>query len=134
VSSNQESFLAFTVNEPMSSASYCLDGQRNITINGNTTLPNLSAGQHNVTVYTYDLAGNIEKSESTFFVTQQLEPIQSKPFPITNISIIITVIMLTLASFYLLFRRHRKTLFFRKKDGVFMKHPVSMPTFGFGFY
>lgn len=109
VSTSQEIFLAFTVNEPILTASYSLDGQQNITMQGNTTLPNLPAGQHNVTIYTYDLAGNIGKSESTFFVTQQPEPIQSEPLPVIGISIIIAGVIFMLASFYLTYRRHRKT-------------------------
>jgi len=59
--------LNFTVSEPTSQITYCLDGQQNITVAGNTTLTNLSYGEHNVTVYAIDLAGNVGASETFYF-------------------------------------------------------------------
>jgi hypothetical protein len=62
--------LNFSVNEPVSQITYSLDGQENVTIAGNTTLADLSAGTHNVTVYAWDTAGNVEASKTiTFTVT-----------------------------------------------------------------
>ena len=59
--------LNFTVNEPFSKVAYCLDGQENVTIRGNTTLTGLPNGDHNVTVYATDEFGNSGASETMFF-------------------------------------------------------------------
>jgi hypothetical protein len=59
--------LNFITNEPISQATYSLDGQENVTINANTTLTGLSEGDHNVTVYATDEAGNIGASETIYF-------------------------------------------------------------------
>jgi hypothetical protein len=50
--------LDFTVNEPTSKIEYSLDGQDSVIISGNTTLSVLTNGNHNVTVYVTDEAGN----------------------------------------------------------------------------
>jgi hypothetical protein len=59
--------LNFTVDEPCSEIMYCLDGQANVTISGNTTLTELTNGAHNITVYVTDIAGNTGKSETINF-------------------------------------------------------------------
>jgi hypothetical protein len=59
--------LNFITNERISHSSYSLDGQENVTINANTTLTGLSEGDHNVTVYATDEAGNIGASETIYF-------------------------------------------------------------------
>jgi hypothetical protein len=72
--------LNFIVNEPASQFSYIVDGQENITTNGNTTLAGLSTGLHTVTVYARDMAGNTGTSETIFFTIAKPEP---EPFPTT---------------------------------------------------
>lgn len=62
-----EASLNFTLNEPFSELAYCLDGQDNVTINGNITLNGLSNGDHNVTVYAIDEFGNTGVSETVYF-------------------------------------------------------------------
>lgn len=59
--------LNLTVSEPTSQITYSLDGQQNETVAGNTTLTSLSYGEHNVTVYATDLAGNVGASETFYF-------------------------------------------------------------------
>jgi hypothetical protein len=66
--------LNFTVSKPTSQITYCLDGQQNITVAGNTTLTNLPYGEHNVTVYATDLAGNAGASETVYFTVPELFP------------------------------------------------------------
>ncbi len=75
--------LNFTVNESTSRISYVLDNNENVTIAGNTTLTNLSYGEHNVTVYATDDVGNTGASETiTFTITAprpQPEVFQTAP-------------------------------------------------------
>ena len=66
--------LNFTVNQPVSKITYCLDGQENVTINGNTTLTELPNGDHNVTVYATDEFGNTGVSETIYFSVDVPEP------------------------------------------------------------
>jgi hypothetical protein len=61
--------LNFEVNEPVSKIEYCLDGQENITIEGNVTLTGLNNGPHNVTIYATDADGHIGLSETVYFIT-----------------------------------------------------------------
>jgi hypothetical protein len=66
--------LNFTLDEPTSQITYSLDGQANVTIAGNTTLLNLPYGEHNVTVYATDIAGNIGSETINFTIAEPPEP------------------------------------------------------------
>jgi|GEM_PF-648629 len=68
--------LEFTVNKQTSWMGYSLDGQDNVTVTGNTTLPKLSYGSHNVTVYATDMVGRNGASETVYFSIEA-------PFPTT---------------------------------------------------
>jgi hypothetical protein len=63
--------LDFTVSEAASEILYCLDGKENQTITDSLTLPFLSAGVHNVTVYAQDVAGNVGSSETIYFSVEK---------------------------------------------------------------
>jgi hypothetical protein len=65
--------LNFTVNGSASRISYALDGQDNVTIAGNATLPSVSIGEHNVRVYAWDAAGNVGVSEIVVFTVAEPE-------------------------------------------------------------
>jgi hypothetical protein len=73
--------LNFTVDEKISQAMYSLDGTGNITIAGNTTLTGLSVGAHNLTIYAWDIAGNVGASKTVKFdvasMTAEAEPQES---------------------------------------------------------
>jgi hypothetical protein len=73
--------LNFEVDEPFEKATYVLDGQQNVTITGNTTLIGLPNGDHNVTIYAIDEAGNTGVSKTTYFSVDVPEP-----FPTTLIA------------------------------------------------
>lgn len=76
--------LNFTVDKSISQGSYSLDGKGNVTIVGNNTLTNLSVGEHNVTVYAWDDAGNVGASQTVNFtvVNTSTAILQtSEPFP-----------------------------------------------------
>ncbi len=65
--------LQFSADEPPSWIGYSLDGQENVTIAGNMTLHEVSAGQHTLTLYANDAAGNPKASETiTFSVADPL--------------------------------------------------------------
>jgi hypothetical protein len=66
--------LNFNVNCTASRIVYSLDGQENQSIAGNTSLTGLSNGLHNVTVYAWNLDGNVGASETTYFYVQVPEP------------------------------------------------------------
>jgi hypothetical protein len=59
--------LTFFVDEPTSWIAYCLDGETNITIVGNTTLAGLLEGTHSVIIYANDTRGNMGSSDIVYF-------------------------------------------------------------------
>jgi len=86
----------FTVSEKSSLIVYSLDGQDNVTIIGNTPLTNLPYGEHNVTVYATDNAGNTGESETIYFSVEE-------PFPTTMVIapiVSVTVLSLGLAAYF----------------------------------
>jgi hypothetical protein len=62
--------LNFTVNKPASWMAYCLDNGTQTTIVGNTTLT-VAPGNHTITVYANDTAGNLGQSTACFTVQVQ---------------------------------------------------------------
>jgi hypothetical protein len=79
--------LNLTVNEAYSKIAYSLNRQQNVTVSGNSTIPNLPAGQYNVTFYVWDVAGNIGNSETANFTVALAPLIQSKPFPTVPVAV-----------------------------------------------
>lgn len=71
--------LNFMVNEVVTQITYSLDGEENVTITGNTTLAGLANGDHTLTIYAKDEAGNVGTSETTRF-TVDVPPVDV-PFP-----------------------------------------------------
>ena len=67
--------LNFTVNEPATKISYVLDAMENVTIDGNTTLSGLSNGEHSLTIYAWDIAGNVGASETLYFTIAEPLPV-----------------------------------------------------------
>ena len=85
--------LNFTVDYDISKITYCLDGQENVSVSGNTTLTGLSNGQHNVTVYATDTLGNVDASNSLSFNIDATDIQKTKELPIliTAVSVIATI-------------------------------------------
>ena len=79
--------LNFTLDEPASKIEYSVDGQKNVTINGNTTLTDLSIGEHNCTVYATDVEGNIGASETITFTVSKPEQPEPEPFPTVPVAV-----------------------------------------------
>ena len=69
--------LNFTVltSMPLSWIGYSLDGQANVTISGNTTLPDLPNGKHNIVVYANNSLGITGASEKVHFTVEELSPV-----------------------------------------------------------
>jgi hypothetical protein len=97
--------LNFTVNEAVTQITYSLDGQENVTINGNTTLPQLSYGAHNVIVYATDVAGNTGASETISFTVAKPEP-----FPTAQVAAASTSIIVVIGVGLLVYFKKRKQL------------------------
>jgi signal peptidase I len=80
--------LTFTVSEPTSWIGYSLNGQMNVTILGNTSLPGLSDGLHSLIVYAKDTAGKIGSSEIIYF---SINTQQTQYFPMWIIATIVAI-------------------------------------------
>jgi N-acetylneuraminic acid mutarotase len=76
--------LTFTVDKPVLWTEYSLDGQDNVTIEGNTTLTNLLNGLHNVTVYAKYTEGSIGASENIVFSIDAPEPFPTVPVAVAS--------------------------------------------------
>jgi hypothetical protein len=62
--------LIFRVNEDVDWVGYSLDGDSNITVEGDVILAGLSDGGHNIRVYARDFAGNVGASDAYFTITK----------------------------------------------------------------
>ena len=102
--------LTFTVNGPTPQTTYSLDGQENLTIDGNTTLTELANGDHNLTIYAKDKAGNIEISETTYFSVEV-------PFPTTIAVATSGASLAVIAAGLLVYFKKRKREIPEKKTG-----------------
>jgi N-acetylneuraminic acid mutarotase len=91
--------LTFTLNETASYLAYSLDGQENITILGNVTLPALSNGSHTLTLYATDDVGNSAEKTVSFNIA---------PFPIIAVVAASTIVIIAVSGGYLVFK-HRKS-------------------------
>jgi hypothetical protein len=78
--------LNFTVNEPVSKISYALDGQENVTIAGNCTIPNLPYGEHSIIVFATDEMGNTGTSETINFNVEVPEPSSTELVPVVSVA------------------------------------------------
>ena len=104
--------LNFTLNEAVTKITYNLDG-RNTSINGNVTLSGLEVGEHNLTVFAEDKAGNEGSSETLFFTIE--EPILT-PEPSLSVDpnfslytgLALLIIILTLFAVFLFYFKKRK--------------------------
>jgi hypothetical protein len=95
--------LNFTIDEAVSSVKYSIDNQGNTTIAGNTILNGLSVGEHNLTVYAWDTAGNVGTSETIAFTIADSFPM----IPMVIVCIIAVAIVGIGSLFYYKKRQHR---------------------------
>jgi parallel beta-helix repeat protein len=95
--------LTFTVNKNPSWIGYSLDGQDNVTINGNTTIINLPNGPHNVTVSANDTLGKLGVSETIYFTMDVPEP-----FPTIPVLIVIAASVILAGAILLFYFKKRR--------------------------
>jgi N-acetylneuraminic acid mutarotase len=93
--------LTFNLEESAPLLSYSLDGQNPSAILGNLTLPALPDGSHHLTIYVTDELGNSGASETVYFTITS--------FPTFLFAAIITIIVILLASGYLVFKSRKPT-------------------------
>ena len=80
--------LDFTLNEAPSLLSYSLDGGGEISMQGNTTLSDLSYGAHRIKLYATDVVGNNGTSETIYFsVTKEAEPFSVVPVAVASVAV-----------------------------------------------
>jgi hypothetical protein len=92
--------LTFTLNENITYLAYSLDGQANVTIIGNVTLPALSNGPHGLTIYATDVMGN-SGAETVYF--------NIAPFPIITVVAASAITIIVLATGYIFFKRRKSS-------------------------
>jgi hypothetical protein len=85
----------FTVDELFSKCSYSLDGQDNVTIEGNITLAGLLDGEHSLKLFAIDSAGNIGSSETKYFTVDVPEP-----FPVVPVISVVAVVAVGLLVYF----------------------------------
>jgi hypothetical protein len=104
--------LNFNMSEAAKWISYNLDGQKNTTITGNITLPELSFGSHNLTVYANDTVGHLGTSETVYFtITQETEETsagQPEPFPTFPVAAVSVASLAVVAAGVLVYWKKRK--------------------------
>jgi hypothetical protein len=92
--------LNFIVSEPDTQVAYSLDGGENVTTVGNTTLTNLPSGEHSVTVYAEDIAGNVGFSETIRF--------NIEPFPTTLVIASVITVAVAGAGLTVYFKKRKR--------------------------
>jgi hypothetical protein len=90
--------LTFQTDEETKDLSYSLNGNANITIVGNVTLPALSNGPHNLTLYSIDLVGNADSATVSFSI---------QPFPIITVIAVVVIVIIAVSAGYLFFKRRK---------------------------
>lgn len=103
--------LSYTIDErPLFKIAYSLDEKYNMTITGNMTLAGLSNGVHNVTVYVWDVAGNVGASETLHFsiAEPEPEPHAPEPFPTTLVTASVVTVAVLSASLIVYLKKRKK--------------------------
>jgi N-acetylneuraminic acid mutarotase len=99
--SNEAVAVNFTVSRPVVWMGYSLDGQNIVEIKGNTTLPNLPAGAHSLTIYANDTLGKIGTSETVAIKI-------AEPFPAMEAAVLSVASILVVCAILLFYFRKLK--------------------------
>jgi hypothetical protein len=93
--------LNFTDNESVSKINYCMDGQDSVAVAGNITLTGLSNGEHSLTVYATDEAGNAGASKTITFSVDM-------PFPTTLAAASVSGVFVVAVGLLVYFKKRRR--------------------------
>jgi hypothetical protein len=85
--------LNFTVNEPVKWVGYSIDGEKNITITGNSAITNLTNGLHSIIVYANDTSGNMGASQPINFTIAKPQ----ESFPTISLAVVSASIVMVVA-------------------------------------
>lgn len=100
--STNEVSLIFTVDKPVNWTGYILDENETVGITGNTTLPELKTGVHNVTVIANDELGNVRTSETVTFTV-------AEPFPTAIVlSASVAVVAVVSVGLYIYLKKRKR--------------------------
>jgi hypothetical protein len=72
--STSEIDFKFVVSEPVSWMAYSLDGEDNVTLNGDTVLTDLKDGEHTIKIFARDTVGNTGVSDTVNFKVDTTPP------------------------------------------------------------
>jgi hypothetical protein len=98
--------LILAVDDAPTWIGYSLDGEANVTITGNWTLPDLSEGPHSIIVYAKNIVGNTGISEVVHF---SVEESQSGPFsPEIMVMIAAVVTIAAVVGVYYFVKKRKK--------------------------
>jgi hypothetical protein len=91
------------VTESVSQVTFSLDAKENVTTSGNITLSGLANGNHNITVYAMDKAGNTA-SQTIYFTI-------AEPFPTATVAAVSgTVVAVACIGLLLYYRKRSRGL------------------------
>ncbi len=84
--------MDFVVDQPVYQILYNLDGQENVSINGNTTILSLPSGLHDVIVYARgNYTGEVFSSENVTFTVAVPEPFSFAQTAAVSAAVLIAV-------------------------------------------
>ena len=94
--------LSYSIDEPASWIGYSLDGQENVTVTGNMTLPEVSLGQHNLTIFASGAFGNYASPKAISF-----NVVASFPTTLVVASVITITVIVSGLLVYFKKRKHK---------------------------
>jgi hypothetical protein len=96
--------LSFSISKPFNWLGYSLDGQQNVTVNGNTTIPDVAFGSHSITVYANNTYGVLGSSQTTNFSI-----VKPEAFPTLTIAIVsASAVVVVVASLLVYHKKHKQ--------------------------
>jgi hypothetical protein len=93
--------LAFSLDKQISWVCYSLDGKQNVSVNGNSTIDNMTSGFHSITIYANDTFGNMGASETVAFTV-------TEPFPTVPVAAASTASITVACAGLILYWRKKK--------------------------
>jgi parallel beta-helix repeat protein len=91
--------LSYAVSEAASWVRYSLDGAANVTLDGATTLSDLTSGMHSIIVYAEDADG-LQGASETIYFTIAPGASSGEPFPTWILAIIIVAVLAVILFFF----------------------------------